>query len=558
MNHLGLKNFRRFENQQDFDFGRINFFVGCNNSGKSTVVKAILLLYSNINSLTQRAHFSQERENLNNDFSFTPMDFHKALHIGSFARAVNVKHRNDSIILETGFRKTRISFEIAKNESEHLGSAPIKNIVIKDLNTGSTISIDYLKKNVSFDLTASAQRLKKLSRENINEDEAQLHQVNAEISSLKEFLEKNNQNINDVKLAAELTNQKFSDDSRKTEQIKAFSEKVIETFSSQHELVNRRLQERLSEAARLQSKIDQAYDSKDPIQTTIAFDELPVRIPFVPSSQYASYISARDIPEKLMQDPAYQGISQIERYFNILDGRISRPPSVEYIYAHSVSQDTFYKVNDRDDYMSQTIQSFHTLNLKSNPTVDEFIKKWMRNFGIGHDYETTSIDGDEGFFVKIIDENNNKINLAEKGMGSIQLMVLLLKMGLLIKKKRRGVQNVLIEEPEQNLHPSLQAQLADLFYELSQQHTIRFFVETHSEYIIRRVQALIAQQNLSDEDFKEKNPFKVFYFPSEGDAYDMELTPTGRFAKNFDQGFFDVASRLNMEVFKAEKARQNV
>ena len=59
----------------------------------------------------------------------------------------------------------------------------------------------------------------------------------------------------------------------------------------------------------------------------------------------------------------------------------------------------------------------------------------------------------------------------------------------------------------------------------------------------------------SQEEVDEKNPFKVFYFPSNGEPYDMGMAPTGKFLQNFDEGFFDVAAKLNMEVIRRERKK---
>ena len=52
MRQIGFKNFRRFANHLTIDFGNINLLVGGNNSGKSTVVKALLLITENLRMLT--------------------------------------------------------------------------------------------------------------------------------------------------------------------------------------------------------------------------------------------------------------------------------------------------------------------------------------------------------------------------------------------------------------------------------------------------------------------------------------------------------------------------
>jgi predicted ATPase len=47
--HISIKNFKAFQNEYEFDFKKINLFVGANNSGKSTFSKFIHLLKNNFN-----------------------------------------------------------------------------------------------------------------------------------------------------------------------------------------------------------------------------------------------------------------------------------------------------------------------------------------------------------------------------------------------------------------------------------------------------------------------------------------------------------------------------
>ena len=49
---VGFKNFRRFENFPMLEFGKITYMVGRNNSGKSTMVKALLLVMDYLQNQT--------------------------------------------------------------------------------------------------------------------------------------------------------------------------------------------------------------------------------------------------------------------------------------------------------------------------------------------------------------------------------------------------------------------------------------------------------------------------------------------------------------------------
>ncbi len=87
-----------------------------------------------------------------------------------------------------------------------------------------------------------------------------------------------------------------------------------------------------------------------------------------------------------------------------------------------------------------------------------------------------------------------------------------------------------------NLHPRLQSMLSDLFYEvyILSKGNLTFVVETHSEYLIRRTQVLVAEAHYKvEEELELHNPFKVYYFPENGIRYDMGYRIDGLFNKFF-------------------------
>jgi predicted ATPase len=118
---------------------------------------------------------------------------------------------------------------------------------------------------------------------------------------------------------------------------------------------------------------------------------------------------------------------------------------------------------------------------------------------------------------------------------------------------------IIIEEPEQNLHPKLQSKLADLFAEVAQDDSYKFLIETHSEYVVRRTQVIVAQLGAADEkELEKQNPFKVYYFPEDGTPYDMKYLMSGRFENKFGNGFFDEASNSALTISKLERKKANV
>jgi predicted ATPase len=170
-------------------------------------------------------------------------------------------------------------------------------------------------------------------------------------------------------------------------------------------------------------------------------------------------------------------------------------------------------------------------------------------------------------------------------MGSIQAMLLILRIACVLKRfsletRRKHdflvddrhadvywpptMRNILelpptiiIEEPELNLHPALQSKLADFFHELYDKFHINLLVETHSEYILRKSQVIVAENELAVAP--NESPFRVYYFPKETyqEPYRLEYREDGSFDRNFGDGFFDEASSSTLELLKLKRQKKS-
>ena len=85
---------------------------------------------------------------------------------------------------------------------------------------------------------------------------------------------------------------------------------------------------------------------------------------------------------------------------------------------------------------------------------------------------------------------------------------------------------------------------------------MQFIVETHSEYLIRRFQFLVADNH----NELNSNNIKVIYvnepYSKSKDieqVYDLEIRSDGMFKKDFGAGFFDEATRLTLDLLKQQK-----
>ena len=75
---------------------------------------------------------------------------------------------------------------------------------------------------------------------------------------------------------------------------------------------------------------------------------------------------------------------------------------------------------------------------------------------------------------------------------------------------------------------------------------LQFIIETHSEYMIRRSQVLVLE--VKNRKIEDLDMFKTFYFPIEGEPYDMCYKENGRFERKFQTGFFDEADILALKL----------
>jgi len=569
MRQIGFKNFRRFSDMHTLNLGDVNLLVGGNNSGKSTVVKALLLITENLRMLFKNSDmemFIEDRDEDGNrkakqyhpEFNFAPNILHNALHIGTFERAINVSTSDDYIILSVSYGGINIAVEIVRNNSDkNLPTSPIKKIIITDTFLDSIITINYFSQSVNF-------TFKKDIASEMSSDFFRLFtriMSSKELDANKEILSGpyTKEKLDDILKLAE---SKIADGSRS----KGFFREMSYSFVDRVK----------TEIARTLKDMD-LYNSlklSEGFQSDILFKDLFMPVPFVKGHRgmqglYRPFMRDRMLEEKEKWDEKTQYLysetvsEYLLRLTRIIERSVETP--LEYLYAHAVNQNTLYRINSQNDYMSNTIQEFFCANIKKNSKEDKFIRRWMKVFNIASDYDIQPVAGCEAYTVRVGDEETDSdkwLNLAERGMGSIQMMVLLFKIATLIKKYKSYPPRmelrpiILIEEPEQNLHPSLQSKLAELLYEINKSFHIRFIVETHSEYLVRKAQVLVGDMECNtQEEVNVKNPFKVFYFPSNGIPYDMGMAPTGKFLNNFDEGFFDVAAKLNMEVIRRERKK---
>lgn len=235
-------------------------------------------------------------------------------------------------------------------------------------------------------------------------------------------------------------------------------------------------------------------------------------------------------------DFIFHNLNQIKNIFYPFVG-------AEFVSTERSSRKRSKSILDEDDLSKLSLKYFSSEKWEFEK-IGAFLNRWVVEFKIG---EEVIFDKDEhtenyNIFVK---KNDQKILLADMGFGVSQLLPIMLSCF-------PGNKIVAVEEPETNLHPALQSKLADFFIDAAQQFNIQFIIETHSEYLIRRLQVLTADPNcnLKPEDTQ------IYYFnppdkipEGKEQVYKINIDNRGRLTKNFGEGFFDVAGELEFLLY---------
>lgn len=154
--------------------------------------------------------------------------------------------------------------------------------------------------------------------------------------------------------------------------------------------------------------------------------------------------------------------------------------------------------------------------------------RWLREMGLADDLQVQQL-GKSARYELLVINNGSASNIKDVGVGVSQVLPVIV--AALFAEPGNIV---IVEEPESHLHPLAQAQLAEMLVAVSRDRGVQFIIETHSEHLTRRMQTLIAKNEVL------LTQQRMYYVDRQQDAASLQALEVDEFGtiKNWPNAFF--------------------
>ena len=591
MNFFGIDNFKAFKELNRFDFKPINILVGTNSSGKSSFSKSILLLQDFIQELSYDDSNPIKMPSIPQKLSFQS--------VGKFTNSVNNKSNNPYISFELKITLSplndlfliRFTYKKDDNAEEY---GILKTIKITHVKSNTDV-LHYDSESAEMKIFFSFLR-EKLDQKLITLESSDL--IGDELLFFNKYLPKNFALITCPFLFDEELLKLIRDDSN-------ISESDFEYLIENNEVLIQRLMAKTDNPLEYIKKLEMEsldellFKSKKHYFSSISnpFSDLLQMSEDYTSDKFLSHkkdsivldfivtkmIEKEPLLEKYLHftqnifdeiAPKMKELSVPNDYLFFMKAFLCRGVGVSldplawtysktnYIPAvRANAGDRHFKLeyDSHKSYLHQVLNELDKADYEGE--AKQFIKKYVKEFC---NADSLDLEYEEGERIRIyLLKDGKRQELADVGYGVAQILPIILKLAVLISQKDSldtwEYDNddpflVIIEEPETNLHPALQSKLADMFVECVNKYHIQFIIETHSEYLIRKLQYLTAKKEFSANDsviyyFNDPNNIPV----GEKQVKKINiLEEDGSLSDDFGTGFFDEADNLAINLFNLQ------
>jgi hypothetical protein len=226
--------------------------------------------------------------------------------------------------------------------------------------------------------------------------------------------------------------------------------------------------------------------------------------------------------------------------------------------------------NNKELFFTKNSELYVMLNYFDKNKDLAILKNTLSSYNLAEDIMIEKqLDG-FCFSIKVKQSKNSQyVNLASIGSGHYYFITFILKIYYEYFKRQEYLNTVfssgytedleelirseseftfILTEPETNLHPNLQTILFTLICKIIKGLKFNFIIETHSEYIIRAIQLLIAKKVISE------NEIRLYYFENpEAKGTNIKrirIDRNGFLLDKFSSGFLDETEKAIEELFK--------
>ena len=592
LNFFGIDNFKLFKDLNRFEIKPITVLVGMNSSGKSSLSKGIYLPKSSFEKIDFVSSYSEDTTFVSTkeieQLSFQSKD----MYLGNFTNCVNNKSNNPYISFELpiSFPPLQDLFMwrfVYTKSTNHLQNGELKEIKIIHSYTNTQIlhfeqesltlkiNFSFLKEKLDYEISNS-ENFDENIQTNFNLIKFPFLFEEKYLRSMQNHLHINNDDLDNLVKICNGIKLKFSS---KTDNIVEYLRQL--EIESLDELLFQNIED--SDDGDFSYLLDNLFNEKK-VRSNKSLHDTPLIL---------STIDKMIEKEPLLEDVEHLYSLMFEQNsFNILDSNINRNKRIDFSYfmkdfIYSGIEASLYKLKEAytdthfipavrgTTYLQEFLEKYRrTFPLERKNMSKQFINRFVQKFGVADSIEIIPEEykGKSEMIIYLWKDGKNQ-KLADVGYGVTQILPIIIKLGELILGRKLNDKNwvseedffenpilVIIEEPETNLHPALQSKLVDMFVECHEKYNIQFILETHSEYLIRKLQYLTAKKEFAAKDSV------IYYFndPNNIPEYEkqvkkIEILEDGSLSDDFGSGFFDEASNWELELLriKRNKNRQN-
>ena len=600
---IGVENFRVFKEFTEFEIRPLTLLVGPNNAGKSSFTKLLLLLKNDVSKL----NFDEGLHNLES--------FDKVLNWESDNKFLKIRYDNqldflgdnffvDVIYTPLGKSNEIVAINIANKDESlllyTLTSDQVNNSTIYHLN----FNIDLMMNLIYHNKTTNFSNVNDNRELNIPEDdggfsESSIYEGDLSIENYEEIFTSimgygfedndfnSNTGIGKIVLKHEIRKLErdyllydiFIDGKKATLYHK---DEIIKMQKLQFSQVNSNANGILInqfEYCLLSANNQVKLEIKNYFCKSLSGKDIEIKETRLGRLFFTEklFVSANDNAFFEDKKPNYQK-TFFQQFGNFLKGLAEDFNATEYISANRGSQKRILNNSSEND-IDKIVLDFFNKSDKNRIYLENI-------FAILEIPGKLTVERFENVIsIVYLTINDKKVALSDLGFGYSQLIPIILKIATLTatsdnvewqsekewSEKRKedklffdffGMERnktLIIEEPEANLHPSLQSKLADMLVATIEYYPyINFIIETHSEYLIRKLQFLTASKKVGTDKSI------IYYFNAdkyvtadEPKVKPIEIRENGNLSDTFGPGFYDEISRLQFDLMKLNQEQNN-